>query len=264
MTQAALTDEAFWDRYWSGIHLPARVDLRVQWQFALAGALKRVLPRDASLTLFEVGCAPGRWLIWFHREFGYQVAGCDTSPKGVELTRRNLQLGGVDGRIYQMDVLRDGIPSHAFDVVLSLGVIEHFADPRPVVARHLDLLRPGGTLVLEVPNMAGWLNLKLLRAAGMNDLVSVHNLRVMHREYFESVARDFGLRIRFLNYIGGFDPGLMVANHDSRRHGRRAVMYPLWVVDRLFRLFPACRTAAVRWNRAPFSHMLLGVFSYGG
>lgn len=38
------------------------------------------------------------------------------------------------------------------DVVLSLGVVEHHPEPAAVIARHAVVLRPGGTLVLMVPN----------------------------------------------------------------------------------------------------------------
>jgi len=36
-----------------------------------------------------------------------------------------------------------------------LGFIEHFDEPVGVVVRHLDLLKPGGILLLGVPNYGG-------------------------------------------------------------------------------------------------------------
>ncbi len=261
MDNQALTNEAFWDEFWTGTRIPPNVDLQTQWQFSLAKLLRDNLPQDPSLKLFEIGCAPGRWLVWFHEELGYQVSGCDTSPKGAQLTRDNLRLNGVDGAIYELDFMSEDLPRHAFDVVTSFGVIEHFQNPTPFIARHLELLKPGGILVLEVPNMAGRLNLQLLNSARMQDLVSVHNLDVMHREFFKSIAEDFNLGIRFLDYVGGFDPGMVVHNHDSLKHGRAAIMYPLWAMERLIRLIPLSRNVLTKLNNAVFSNMLVGIFT---
>ncbi len=261
MTAQALTDQAFWDNFWAGVTVPTLIDPRVQWQFTLAQLFRRLLPKERSLNLFEVGCAPGRWMIWFAREMGYAVSGCDSSARGIQLTAENLKMNGVSGRVYVADLLSDELPWHSFDVVISLGVIEHFDDPRLAVARHVQLLKPGGTLVLEVPNMAGGLNNALLRAAGMQELVGVHNLRTMQRTYFESLARDLSLNNRFLGYVGGFDPGLIVYNHDSQKHGRRTVWLPFWIVDRIFNRVPICRHILAHFNHPAFSHMLLGIFA---
>jgi len=213
------------------------------------------------LSLFEIGCAPGRWLVWFQQELGYKVSGCDTSPRGAQLTRDNLRLNNVDGVIYEMDFMSDPAPLHEFDIVVSLGVIEHFDDPKPFVQRHVEFLKPGGILVLEVPNMAGWLNCRLLKSARMDDLISVHNLDTINTKFFKSMARELGLDIRFLNYVGGFDPGMVVHNHDSRKHGRAAIMYPLYAMERFIRFFPFSKNILNGINGAPYSNMLLGIFT---
>lgn len=264
MSDHSLTNEAFWDEFWDRTSVPTTIDLQTQWQFALAKVLKDSLPYDPSLKLFEIGCAPGRWLVWFHQALGYQVSGCDTSPKGAQLTRDNLRLNGVQGTIYEKDFMGGDLPLHAFDVVVSLGVIEHFEDPKPFIERHLAFLKPGGVLILEVPNMAGWLNLRLLKSARMQDLLSVHNLDVMNRPFFESLVKDFDLRIKFLDYVGGFDPGMVVHNHNSRTHGRTAIMYPLWAMERLSRLLPSSKHVLTKLNGASYSNLLVGIFTSEG
>jgi 2-polyprenyl-3-methyl-5-hydroxy-6-metoxy-1,4-benzoquinol methylase len=44
-------------------------------------------------------------------------------------------------------------PREAFDVVLSGGFIEHFTDVAAIVQKHLQLLKPGGRLVVMIPNL---------------------------------------------------------------------------------------------------------------
>jgi 2-polyprenyl-3-methyl-5-hydroxy-6-metoxy-1,4-benzoquinol methylase len=39
--------------------------------------------------------------------------------------------------------------------VISFGFIEHFDNPENVIQKHLDLLKPGGILIVGVPNFTG-------------------------------------------------------------------------------------------------------------
>jgi 2-polyprenyl-3-methyl-5-hydroxy-6-metoxy-1,4-benzoquinol methylase len=280
--QAFLTNETFWDDFWGEITLPARIEPDVQWYMALAEAFHTYLPPgNDTLRLLEIGCAPGRWLVWFRQAMHYQVAGCDSSPHGISLTRENVRLNGIEVELYQGDMFSNIVPEQAFDVVVSIGLIEHFTETEPVIRRHLEFVKPGGYLALNVPNMAGKLNLFLLRMARMQRFLSVHNLEVMNRTFFEKIARTYGLETVFLNYIGGFDPGLITYNvvhdHPSPKafdalspHSRRLqklwyllwkkklfVLPPLKLIERLFRKHPYPFT---KFNNPCCSHMLLGVF----
>jgi len=259
----ALTTEGFWDAYWAGIQLPALIDPRVQWQYALTQIFQTILPQNCARQLFEVGCAPGRWLVWFGKEFGYRVDGCDTSPRGVLLTRENLRINALKGEVYQADVM-DAVLTRPYDVVVSLGVIEHFSNPTAIIRRHVELVKPGGLLVLEVPNMAGRINRFLLHAAGMDSLARLHNLRVMTEEFFTGVASEFGLKVALLAYIGGFDPGLVVFNYDGRQPGRRTVLLPLRGMARVIAWRPLVGRLLAKWNHPAWSHMLVGVFQRPG
>ncbi|MFN8456755.1 MAG: class I SAM-dependent methyltransferase [Anaerolineae bacterium] len=258
----ALTNPDFWDNYWAKIRLPEQVETNIQWQLALANKFRQYLPNQGSLKLFEVGGAPGRWLVWFNREMGYQVSTCDSSPRGVELTLENLRMANIEGEVYQTDFLTGSLPEHTFDVVVSIGFIEHFSDPKPIIARHLDLLKPGGLLALEVPNMAGLLNLKLLRLAGMQNFLSVHNLWVMNSTYFQTIAQEFNLKPKFLGYIGGFDPVIVTGSYPYRiRHIWRTghfIVPGLVLVERL--LFRMAPSFFAKFNRPWCSSMLLGIF----
>lgn len=258
----ALTNPDFWDNYWAGIKLPERVETNSQWQLALANEFRKHLPDGRSRKLFEVGGAPGRWLVWFAQEMGYQVTTCDSSPHGVRLTLENLRMHHIEGEVHQTDFLTGSLPEHTFDVVVSIGFIEHFADAKPIIARHLDLLKPGGLLALEVPNMAGSLNLKLLRLAGMQNFLSVHNLSVMNSTYFQTVAQEFDLKPKFLGYIGGFDPVIVTGSYPYRiRHIWRTghfIVPGLVLAERLlFRMVPGF---FAKFNRPWCSSMILGIF----
>ena len=248
-----LTDSEFWDDFWASVTLPAVIDPNLSYERCLSDTFMRHLAPDPALQLFEVGCTPGRWLIWFAQTLGYQVSGCDLAPRGVSKTRENLALSGVQAEVCEGDFLTLQLPERAFDVVLSLGVIEHFDDPGPMLARHVRLLRPGGLLVLEVPNFTG-LNYRLMRAARQGDLLEHHNLRIMNCPYFRRVAATFGLETRFLGYVGGFEPALF------EMRGRPAWVKVIHKLLRTLRSLPG----ADHVNSPLFSAFLVGIFQVPG
>jgi SAM-dependent methyltransferase len=153
----ALLESGYWDRHWArGPKADRYTDLRwVRGNYAytvLDSLLKQLLPKDPTRSFIELGSGPGRWLVYFHRTFGYRVAGCDDSPEGCEIARATLAAAGVDGTIEQGDFFK---LSGTYDVVFSAGVIEHFEDPSVPLAAFAKLVRPGGFLVTSVPNLGG-------------------------------------------------------------------------------------------------------------
>jgi SAM-dependent methyltransferase len=152
-----LTQVAYWDRHWSRARRSGGYD-DLAWVsrsypfLVLDRLLRSVLPRDPSRTFLELGSGPARWMIYFHKTFGYQVSGCDTSPLSCELARENLAAAGVEGALHQADFFTiEG----RYDVVFSGGVVEHFADPSVPLSAFANLVAPGGFLVTDVPNLTG-------------------------------------------------------------------------------------------------------------
>lgn len=89
------------------------------------------------------------------REFalrGYECAGVELQAHLAELSRANCQ-GLKRAKIYQGDFLAmDPAELGAFDVITCNDVIEHVQDPERVIRVMAGMLRPGGTLFMEVPN----------------------------------------------------------------------------------------------------------------
>ncbi len=88
-------------------------------------------------------------------------AGCGEGVLVEEYRARGYQIYGVDRDFASAAVLRGDLlalpfGSAAFDVVLLLDVIEHFSfDRQALLLREVRrVLRPGGGLVLSVPNLA--------------------------------------------------------------------------------------------------------------
>jgi 2-polyprenyl-6-hydroxyphenyl methylase/3-demethylubiquinone-9 3-methyltransferase len=178
-----------WDWHWRRVRLP-QLPRRINPNAVFTRRLLRRALRPGARRALEVGCAPGAWMALLGRRFGLDVAGCDLSPLGVAATRENLRRLGVAGSVEEACVFRLADESPArFDLVYSLGVVEHFDDLAAIVRAHARLCAPGGVVVVTAPNLRG-LSGALYRRASPT-LLDSH--RVVTPAELRSAARAAGL-----------------------------------------------------------------------
>lgn len=227
-----LTDERFWDEYWSHVVVPTTIDLRVPFERALSGFLRRVL-EGRSGTALEIGCAPGKWLAFVAEERGLRPAGIEYSQAGISATRRNFEAHAIEPEALIVGDFFDITPEPRYDVVMSFGFIEHFDDPVPVVRRHVDWLKPGGLLVIGVPNFTG-IHGALQRVLGP-ETYAAHNLEVMRPEWARACAAQLGLELAEVSWMAGFEPALPVVEAGRRGLGVVGARIALGIGRRLRR-----------------------------
>lgn len=121
--------------------------------------------RPPTGRLLEIGCAYGMFLEAAAVR-GYEIDGLEYSPIAATAASEALGVPIATGEIGDLD------QSHRSDVVAAWDVIEHVADPSAFAKSAYDLLNPGGTLLLSLPNFSSpavrmlgtrWWNLKLDR-----------------------------------------------------------------------------------------------------
>jgi 2-polyprenyl-3-methyl-5-hydroxy-6-metoxy-1,4-benzoquinol methylase len=110
--------------------------------------------------LLDLGCNWGRWTIAASRA-GFRATGIDPARKAVEAARRVAGQLGVDAEYVVGDARELPFPDESFDVVFSYSVLQHLAkdDVRRAIEGIRRVLRPGGTVWIEMPNAHGLLNL---------------------------------------------------------------------------------------------------------
>ncbi len=184
--QKELTSAEYWNNEWRRL-APSRCYASLDWVHrnylyrAFDRLLSGLLPVDPDRTFIEMGSGPARWMIYFHRRFGYRVVGCDYSEVSCDLARRNLAAAGIVGEVMQADFMTiEG----QYDVVFSGGVVEHFDRPQDVLAAFARLVAPGGILITDVPNLGGLNGLyrRLLKPETFEThrLVTLADLRRIH------------------------------------------------------------------------------------
>jgi 2-polyprenyl-3-methyl-5-hydroxy-6-metoxy-1,4-benzoquinol methylase len=111
-------------------------------------AFHEVPPREGGGSLLDVGCGGGAFLDTM-KQLGWRTCGVDPSPRAVDVAR----IKGHDVRLASAEDLP--FAGGRFDLVQLNHVLEHTHSPRRALENARRELRPGGRLVLAVPNIGG-------------------------------------------------------------------------------------------------------------
>jgi SAM-dependent methyltransferase len=101
--------------------------------------------------ILDVGTAAGAFLA-AARGRGWQVEGCEPNAWLAEWGARHYGIPIRTGEIFDQS-----FAPASFDVVTLWDVIEHTPDPSRVIRSVRDLIRPGGLLVVNYPDIGSWI-----------------------------------------------------------------------------------------------------------
>ena len=143
--------------------------------------------------VLEIGCGTG-----VHARIlaaaGARLTAIDLTPTAVELTRRRLDLAGLDATVLEADAEALDFPDASFDFVWSWGVIHHSRSTERVVEEIARVLRPGGRLAFMVyhrTSMTYWINYLLIRGVLGGRLLRESPSEIANRYADGVVARHF-------------------------------------------------------------------------
>lgn len=166
--------------------------------------------------LLDIGSGRGRFLA-AAKAAGWDVVGVEFEPGLATTSARRFGVPVIVG-----DAVSADVPG-TFDVVTMWHVLEHVPDPRAALERAASLLRPGGTLIVSVPNNDsvqarlggdGWLHLDVPRhlwhftPSSLSRLVSRSGLRVVRIGHFYPEMEAIGVVQTALNRMG-VEPDLL-------------------------------------------------------
>jgi 2-polyprenyl-3-methyl-5-hydroxy-6-metoxy-1,4-benzoquinol methylase len=148
----------------------------------------------ADRDVLELGCGAGG-MTRAMAEIGCKIVGVEVDPQAAERAREFAD-HVVVGNLATLDLAAE-LGEGRFDVLVFGDVLEHLADPLGTLQRTRALLRPGGQVVISVPNIAhGDVRLALL--SGRFDYRSLGLLDETHIRFFtwdslRTMLRDAGL-----------------------------------------------------------------------
>lgn len=113
---------------------------------------KRFLGDRKVRSTLEMGCGRGTISMYFNLYDRAQVSLFDISEDGVALAHKNFELHGARGEIFVADAKKVDLAGEQFDLVFSIGLLEHLTDYEKVIAEKYRLTRPGGMVIsLNIP-----------------------------------------------------------------------------------------------------------------
>ncbi len=138
--------------------------------------------------VLEVGCGAGA-LLYDLGERGYTGVGVELSAKARSIAE---QILAGDERFHIESEVPRG-PAQSFDLLIAFEVLEHIEDDAEALTSWLDLLKPGGQVLISVPaHQRRW---------NITDVLVGHYRRY-DRNDVEDLLRRVGLEVEKVSTIG--------------------------------------------------------------
>lgn len=196
---------------WQGAesHIQANEETRIRRM----RYLERHLPPGGSV--LEVGCSSG-FMLFPLVERGHPCVGIEPSGVFGEYVRgRGLPV------FPSVEAMAASEPTLRFDLIQHFFVLEHIAEPGAFLRQQVELLNPGGKIVIEIPNVADALH-------SVFDIPAFERFywSIAHPWYFSEESLAFLLRQLSLPFEIQLDQRYDLSNHmtwarDGRPGGMR-------------------------------------------
>jgi len=228
-----LTDRQFWVDYWE-----SKTDLSVNIpsNYLFHKELGEIINKQGVKTAIELGGFPGYYAVFLKKYFKLDVTLLDYfvhQPVTNALLEAN-QLKEEDIHIIETDLFNYQ-PEQQFDLVLSCGLIEHFNDTADIINRHIAFVKPGGTLLITLPNfkaLNGW-----FQKTFDKENYDKHNIDCMDPDLLANICKQAGLEVVQSKYFGHFS--LWLENEKHKPAGVRLLKKTVWLAGKLFtKVFP--------------------------
>ncbi len=121
----------------AGVNSPAR------WRDRQAA----LNPYKRSGALLDLGCSSGSFLESLPRD-SWELYGVEMSVESAKTAEAR-----TGAHVFVGDILDAPFPPESFDVITCFDVFEHVYQPRKVMARVVEWLKPGGIFYVLVPNI---------------------------------------------------------------------------------------------------------------
>lgn len=218
----------------------------------------------------DVGCGLGGSLIAFSRA-GFEVTGIEVDVERLRLAEANCRDLGLIERVHLASIMdRERIASLGrFDVITMIDVIEHVDDAERAVRHVLELLAPGGVLLMQIPNQDA---LDAVARDGHFNLFGITQLARGDAERLHQLLFEFPYDVGDYHPLRRYRAWLEEGGCRVERIREAAAHPRLREIPRGLRLLLASWwTQRARWRPVPWSmrlrvggHVLsfLGVFAF--
>ena len=187
-TEAAIS--RFYDRVYA---VPGMAESFESDQVARANSLLDTtfayLDNVEAPSLLDIGCGRGQ-ILAVAQDRGWRVYGSELSAVAARAANANLGREAVyNGDFREMEI------DEPLDVIALLEVVEHLRAPMDYLRDAVKLLKPGGVLLIEVPNVDSW---EYYAARALHQLYRgfiIEHLYYFTPDFMRRVMVDLGLEV---------------------------------------------------------------------
>ncbi|MBX2963402.1 MAG: class I SAM-dependent methyltransferase [Cyclobacteriaceae bacterium] len=235
-----LVTKEYWEEYYSG---STTTKLEVSRICSVYDSFWEILVMNNSnlekKSIIEIGGYPGRYLAYLAAKFELVPTCLDFNSDKSKIDATMAQFDIENYTVIQADLF-DHSPKEQYDIVISNGFVEHFKNFDTVMDKHIKYLKRGGTMLMMIPNMRGYI--KWYKTFVDKPNLQIHNLECMSLNVFSDFGKRHNLEVLHLGYFGSFP-----FNVHQKLNGIQSLVYNIHriVFKKLFNRFLTLRPNAL-------------------
>lgn len=142
-------------------------------------------------SVLDVGCGTGELTAIIARRNASEVLGIDYSLSAIAEAKK---LHARDNLLFECRDIKN--VSGRFDVIISLGTLEHFDDPLRLLKKFKQMLLPGGSIIVVSPNWSNPRGYMLMTLKCLfNAKITLADLHYLTPVDFEEWAGALGMKL---------------------------------------------------------------------
>jgi SAM-dependent methyltransferase len=222
-----LTDRAFWKAFWES---RKGLIFYIKPNYVFGDLLAKLIKKNNIRSAIELGGFPGYYTIYLKKYQHIETTLLDYFVHD-DLVNELLEVNGMkreDISVIETDLFAFR-PEREYDLVTSFGLVEHFADTKAIIKTHLNLLNPGGTLFITLPNFTG-VNGWIQRTFDVDNYAK-HNIASMDLDLLRGIYSELGLTEIDVRYHGRFS--VWLENRETTSAWAKFVMKTIWIAGKV-------------------------------
>jgi SAM-dependent methyltransferase len=167
----------------------------------------RLLGDRGGLDVLDVGCGFATTSEHIQKR-GNRVTGIESSAAALPRARARIA-EVVHADLQNLETVRAGLGGRQFDMVILADVLEHLAWPEGVLRSYREFLKPGGSIIVSLPNIGLW-SVRLSLLAGRFEYADTGVLDRTHLRFFtRRTMRRLLAQAGFTPFRSTYNPGIV-------------------------------------------------------
>lgn len=177
--------------------------------------------------VLDAGCGTGELPFLIAKKGAAKVIGVDYSREAIEAAKKMYALPNCEFRCEDIKKIKG-----TFDVITSLGTLEHVDDPLGVLMQLKKMLNPGGSLIITCPNWTNPRGYMLMMLKHLFDVkITLADIHYFTPLEFQLWAKELRMDLRWKTVEQEWGHGMKCIADFKRRLPNEAARNPKFSTD---------------------------------